>query len=473
MVVAIKKGVIAKNREDRIATNDPEINNSYIRARLFIKNFSSQIFELFQAFHKCKDAKSSDLPYSIAILFPLVSIGKDEMSNLISMLGESIGQITAEDLLLINLSGKGFLKLREALFRHLTQSFDVARCAHDKDQKECIKLVEEFITNEIGQDFSFSKKNSDRLWNFLGEFYQSTLPKSFKRKERDFDTHIDSSAHFSYELRSRKDSSGAVNFDADLKKLMEAREKARVKAANARRAAKARAKALTEKKVVVVEKKKRKRDEKVEEEEEEDEAEGEEEHGDEGEEEEEDEAEGEEEHGDEGEVGVEGGEGAGRDEAEEVARVGDDSEANIVKDSNDIEETDKMEDAFAASYYQEREYLEKSHISIDDEEDWEEEIAPFEPVLPSLDNPQAVLEWIFEQLKDVCSMPVILQALQSIMRGGEDVEDSNNIVISLCEDDQEDFYSNPASADGNRVPAEEEENVVMESEEEKTERQQQ
>ncbi len=74
---------------------------------------------------------------------------------------------------------------------------------------------------------------------------------SKKRKERDFDTHIDSSAHFSYELRSRKDSSGAVNFDADLKKLMEGREKARVKAANARRAAKARAKALTEKKVVV------------------------------------------------------------------------------------------------------------------------------------------------------------------------------------------------------------------------------
>jgi hypothetical protein len=65
-------------------------------------------------------------------------------------------------------------------------------------------------------------------------------------------------------------------------------------------------------------------------------------------------------------------------------------------------------------------------------------------------------------------MDVILMALQSIMRGGEDAEDSN-IVVSLCEDDQEDFYSNPASADGNRVPAEEVENVVMESEEEKTE----
>jgi hypothetical protein len=58
-----------------------------------------------------KDAPS-DLPYSIAILFLLVSIRNDEMSDLISMLSDSIGQITAEDLLLINLSGKGFLKLQ-------------------------------------------------------------------------------------------------------------------------------------------------------------------------------------------------------------------------------------------------------------------------------------------------------------------------------------------------------------------------
>ena len=300
MVVAIKKVVIAKNREGRIAANDLEINNSYIRARQFIKNFSSQIFELFQAFHNCKD-NPSDLPLSITKLFPLVTITKDEMSHLISMLGASIGQITAEDRLLINLSGKGFLKLREELYRHLTESLDVARCVHDNDKENCIKIVEEFITNEIGQKFSFSKKNSERLWKFLGEFCQSTFPKSFKqsalsvqescviespstplnlstlsksinevgsssltlatdskkRKERDFDTHLDSSASIAYVLRSRKDSSGgnsAGNLDADMKKLIEAREKARVKAANARRAAKARAKALTEKKVVVVEK---------------------------------------------------------------------------------------------------------------------------------------------------------------------------------------------------------------------------
>jgi hypothetical protein len=119
-VVAIKNVVIAKNREDRIAVNDPKINDSYLRARLFIKIFSSQIFELFQAFHKYKNAPSSDLSHSIAILFPLVSIREDEMRNLISMLGASIGQITAEDLLLINLSGKAFLRLREELFKHLT-----------------------------------------------------------------------------------------------------------------------------------------------------------------------------------------------------------------------------------------------------------------------------------------------------------------------------------------------------------------
>ena len=85
----------------------------------------------------------------------------------------------------------------------------------------------------------------------------------------------------------------------------------------------------------------------------------------------------EQEHGDEGEDGVDGGEGAGRDEAEEMAGVGDDTEANIVgkkEDSNDKEET---EDAFAASFYQESLKLENSHIAIDDEEDWEEETAPF------------------------------------------------------------------------------------------------
>ena len=66
---------------------------------------------MFQAFHNCKDDQST-LTFSIALLWSLVSISKDEMSELISMLSASIGQITAEDLLLINLSGKGFLKLR-------------------------------------------------------------------------------------------------------------------------------------------------------------------------------------------------------------------------------------------------------------------------------------------------------------------------------------------------------------------------
>jgi hypothetical protein len=66
-VVAIKKVVIAKSREGRIAANDPEIKNSYRRARQFITTFSLQIFELFQAFHKYKDAPS-DLSLSIAQL---------------------------------------------------------------------------------------------------------------------------------------------------------------------------------------------------------------------------------------------------------------------------------------------------------------------------------------------------------------------------------------------------------------------
>jgi hypothetical protein len=67
--------------------------------------------------------------------------------------------------------------------------------------------------------------------------------------------------------------------------------------------------------------------------------------------------------------------------------------------------------------------------------------------LPSSDNPQEALEWLYTELKDVFSMNVILKSLQCIIRGGNDAVDSNI----------EDFQSkaNPASADGNRVSAEE------------------
>ena len=66
-VVAIKKVVIAKSREGRIAANVLEIKNSYRRARQFITFFSLQIFELFQAFHKCNE---NSLPLCIAQLWP-------------------------------------------------------------------------------------------------------------------------------------------------------------------------------------------------------------------------------------------------------------------------------------------------------------------------------------------------------------------------------------------------------------------
>jgi hypothetical protein len=125
-VVAIKKVVIAKSREGGIAANVLKIKNSYCRARQFITTFSLQIFELFQAFHKCKDAPS-DLPLSIAQLWPLASIRFVEMSDLISVLSDCIGQITREDQLLINLSGLGFLHLREELYKELTSNWEVAR----------------------------------------------------------------------------------------------------------------------------------------------------------------------------------------------------------------------------------------------------------------------------------------------------------------------------------------------------------
>ena len=112
MVMTVRKNLhedtlIHESREGRIVVNVLERKNSYRRARQFITTFSLQIFELFQAFHKYKDASSSDLSLSIAHLWPWVSVSYKEMSDLISLLRDCIGQITREDQILIHLKGSG------------------------------------------------------------------------------------------------------------------------------------------------------------------------------------------------------------------------------------------------------------------------------------------------------------------------------------------------------------------------------
>ena len=298
-VVAIKKVVISKSREGRIAVNVPETKNSYKRARQFITTFSLQIFELFQVFHKYKDTSLSDLSLSIAQLWPWVSITYEEMSDLISILRDCIGQINAEDQLLINLSGLGFLHLREELFKEFTSNCELARCVLNNEKQSCINNVEKYIASVLKKEFSFGKRNSERMWKFLGEFYACNFTNSFKqsapliletsvtessstplklssltksineigsadskkRKERDLDSSVRNAGYALRSLRSGssgEDNSGGGGLDADMEKLREAREKARVKARARAAAAKARAKASTEKKKVVVEKKKRK-----------------------------------------------------------------------------------------------------------------------------------------------------------------------------------------------------------------------
>ena len=88
-VVAIKKVVIDKSREDSIVAYDPEIKNSRRSAQQLNTTFSFQIFELFQAFYKCKDP--SDPPSSIAQLWPWGSVSNDEISDLFSLLSDCIG----------------------------------------------------------------------------------------------------------------------------------------------------------------------------------------------------------------------------------------------------------------------------------------------------------------------------------------------------------------------------------------------
>ena len=165
--MAIKKVVIPKSREGRIAANVMERKNSYRRARQFITTFSLQIFELFQAFHKYQDAPLSDLSLSIAQLWPWVTISYEEMRDLISLLSHCIGQITREDQLLIHLSGLGFLYLREELYKELTSNVELGRCVHIKENQRCINIVEKYIASVIKKEFSFGKKKSERMWKFL------------------------------------------------------------------------------------------------------------------------------------------------------------------------------------------------------------------------------------------------------------------------------------------------------------------
>ena len=63
----------------------------------------------------------------------------------------------------------------------MTLNVEVARGARDNEKPQCIKIVEKFITNEIGRKVLFSKDNSDRLWKSFGKFNPCTLPKSFKQ----------------------------------------------------------------------------------------------------------------------------------------------------------------------------------------------------------------------------------------------------------------------------------------------------
>jgi hypothetical protein len=162
-----------------------------------------------------------------------------------------------------------FIYKTEELFKHLTSNCVVARYFINKEKQRCINIVEKTISSVMKKEFSFSKDNSERLWKFLGELCPCNLPNSFKqsapsilettessftplklssltksvnevgsadskkRKERDLDSSVRVAT---YELRSLRigssgnNSGGGSFLDADMAKLIEAREKARVKA---------------------------------------------------------------------------------------------------------------------------------------------------------------------------------------------------------------------------------------------------
>ncbi len=174
---------LVKGREGILMANDPEIHNSYRRARHFIKTFSLRIFDLVKAYNNWKDDGDADnLTNSIASLWPFVSIGTVEMRELISILQECIGQIRGEDLLFINLSGQGFLSLREEFYRLFTSSHELARYVKDGAMVRGINFIENFFRREMSKEqFRFSEDNSNKVWKFLQDFYSCIAPNSFQQ----------------------------------------------------------------------------------------------------------------------------------------------------------------------------------------------------------------------------------------------------------------------------------------------------
>ena len=82
------------------------------------------------------------------------------------------------------------------------------------------------------------------------------------------------------------------------------------------------------------------------------------------------------------------------------------------------------------------------HVEEDSEEDPEEDTSNFQPLLtenqdlPSSENWQDLLEWLYKKLKDLFSIDDIVKFLQYIIDGGEDAMVLN--IVNLCEDDIED-----------------------------------
>ena len=431
-------------------------DHAYKRARRFIKSFSLKIFELFKSFH---DNKYSKLSLSIQELWPQVTISAHQMERLILVLTKCIERVKAEDLLFVNLSGQGFLSMREDLYNFLLSDIVVFQHVQNEEMPQCVERVESFITSKLDKQYKFSKDNTNRLWKFLGEFYQCTLPKTFqpathqnsssslivtqsfsnlsitetplnevasassakKRKERD----SDSLNPVAYELRSRNQhcvGSGSClsGLDADMIKLQEAREKANKKARTKAAAKKAREKKARDAKIIVVQKKRKRNDSKNDADDSSDAEDNDSKSEKEVEEEEEEEEEERDVGGEERNVGEIG------EEVETPNRIDNGpkdpvevsfyAEASVWKDNED-ENEEEMEDDISFN----------EHISAEDRD------------LPDLGNTQAVLEWLFDSMKGLFSMDVICDSLEFIIR--EDSAERPPDTINLCDDDDIAIYS--------------------------------
>jgi hypothetical protein len=144
------------------------------KTRRIINSICMQIMGLFKNYTVSgNDTHSQSM--AIASLWPGMAIADKEISEMKLLLSNCIANVTAEEALFLDLTGEGFIKLREQTFLAIVESGGTTEKLFRENQTEAtIKHLEDLIGLRLEKVFSFrSEPARERMLRFLKDFYES------------------------------------------------------------------------------------------------------------------------------------------------------------------------------------------------------------------------------------------------------------------------------------------------------------